>query len=259
VMAHVTKEYRMPAPKNCPQFIYGLMLECWNEDPTERPAYFTIFERLLACWNICKPISMYAKSYTYDEAGNRVVTISPKELVMNNTDYEMEEGDMYDLGGETDQQIVGKRRVVKDPKADQSEVEQENGPSDYLVPNAPKPQDPLPPLYSVPSKSTAAADASTSPDLPPNYSQPLAQPSESVNDSDLTNAPTQPTPAPLAASAPNPEPPLPSRASMSGMKFLNLDPEPEINGFRDFEELDSMESKPTKDKDNGYLDLEDAV
>ena len=136
VMAHVTKEYRMPAPKNCPQFIYGLMLECWNEDAGERPAFFDIFERLLACWNICKPMSSYAKTYTYDEAGNRVRAEKAYEKgyekVGPSADDEMEEGDMYDLGGETDKQIVGKKRIVKDTAGAPDLVgESDDEPDDY--------------------------------------------------------------------------------------------------------------------------------
>jgi serine/threonine protein kinase len=116
VMQNVTKGYRMPSPKNCPQFIYGLMLECWNEDSTERPAFYDIFERLLACWNICKPISNYAKNYTYDANGNRVRSEPAYQQQQQSRaeDFEMEDGDVYDLGGDKDAQIVGKRRIVLD-------------------------------------------------------------------------------------------------------------------------------------------------
>eukprot|EP00042_Codosiga_hollandica_P058962 m.896514 g.896514 ORF g.896514 m.896514 type:complete len:2070 (+) comp60012_c0_seq1:33-6242(+) len=109
VMQNVLKEYRLPSPKNCPTFIYGLMLECWNEDPLDRPAFYDVFERLLACWNIVKPVSNYAKSYTYDANGQRVKGEYSATKVVER--FEEEDGDMYDLGGETDKQIQGKRRV----------------------------------------------------------------------------------------------------------------------------------------------------
>ena len=113
VMANVIKEYRLPSPKNCPQFIYGLMLECWNDDPFERPAFYDIFERLLSCWTICKPVSSYAKTYTYDANGTRVRAEVPYEAQKRQEEtFEMEEGDLYDLGGETDKQIVGLKRVA---------------------------------------------------------------------------------------------------------------------------------------------------
>jgi serine/threonine protein kinase len=115
VMQNVTKGYRMPTPKNCPQFIYGLMLECWNEDSMERPAFYDVFERLLACWNICKPISNYAKNYTYDASGNRVRSSESAYTRAGKPDeFDMEDGDVYDLGGDKDAQVVGKRRVVRE-------------------------------------------------------------------------------------------------------------------------------------------------
>eukprot|EP00042_Codosiga_hollandica_P030185 m.174053 g.174053 ORF g.174053 m.174053 type:complete len:216 (+) comp53291_c0_seq1:1-648(+) len=97
------------------------MLECWNEDFMERPAFFDIFERLLACWNIVKPVSNYAKSYSYDENGNRVRTESAYQKKAAPQEFDEEDGDMYDLGGETDAQIQGKRRIVRSPMDGDSE------------------------------------------------------------------------------------------------------------------------------------------
>jgi serine/threonine protein kinase len=98
VMSHVNKGYRLPTPAKCPEFIYGLMLEIWDEEPSERPAFYGIFERLLAAWNLVKPMGKYGKAY---EAGNKDEEVTE------------EEGDMYDLGGDTDKQVQAKRRVVR--------------------------------------------------------------------------------------------------------------------------------------------------
>ncbi|XP_022111619.1 angiopoietin-1 receptor-like [Acanthaster planci] len=34
--------YRMPKPSNCDDELYGLMMQCWQEDPKERPAFKTL-------------------------------------------------------------------------------------------------------------------------------------------------------------------------------------------------------------------------
>ncbi|XP_073432080.1 tyrosine-protein kinase FRK [Dendrobates tinctorius] len=34
--------YRMPKPFNCPQDLYGIMLECWNANPENRPTFETL-------------------------------------------------------------------------------------------------------------------------------------------------------------------------------------------------------------------------
>jgi hypothetical protein len=95
VMAEVTKGFRMGNPQSCPTFMYGLMLDCWREDREERPSFSDIFERLLAGWNICKPISNYAASYQYDENGKRIPNSKAKAAAEE--DFE---DDAYDLGGE---------------------------------------------------------------------------------------------------------------------------------------------------------------
>lgn len=107
-MTHVNKGYRLPIPKNCPQFIYMLILECWEEDVNDRAEFYGIFERLIGAWNICKPSTKYGYAYSYDEAGNRVKTRKQQEEEVVTEEY----GDMYDMGGETDKQFQAKKRVV---------------------------------------------------------------------------------------------------------------------------------------------------
>jgi hypothetical protein len=104
----------MGNPQNCPTFMYGLMLDCWREDREERPSFSDIFERLLAGWNICKPISNYAASYQYDENGQRVPNSKAKAAVEE--DFE---DDAYDLGGEGGK--ISKPQIVAATENDDDE------------------------------------------------------------------------------------------------------------------------------------------
>ena len=38
--------YRMPAPTDCPTEVYGVMQQCWQYDPEERPDFATILNML---------------------------------------------------------------------------------------------------------------------------------------------------------------------------------------------------------------------
>ena len=38
--------YRMPAPADCPTEVYGVMQQCWQYDPEERPDFSTILDML---------------------------------------------------------------------------------------------------------------------------------------------------------------------------------------------------------------------
>jgi serine/threonine protein kinase len=50
VEAAIMTSYRMPCPDNCPEEIYALMLECWNEAPKLRPNFFTIYQKIQLTW-----------------------------------------------------------------------------------------------------------------------------------------------------------------------------------------------------------------
>ena len=39
VIDKVGEGYRMPATPNCPQGLYDIMNECWNQEATERPTF----------------------------------------------------------------------------------------------------------------------------------------------------------------------------------------------------------------------------
>ena len=38
--------YRMPCPSECPEYLFSIMLECWNETPEERPTFTRLQEML---------------------------------------------------------------------------------------------------------------------------------------------------------------------------------------------------------------------
>ena len=39
VLAAIQREYRMPIPKDCPEPLYKVMLDCWNKEPERRPTF----------------------------------------------------------------------------------------------------------------------------------------------------------------------------------------------------------------------------
>ena len=38
-IAEVGNGYRMPCPQGCPDYMYQICLQCWNETPAERPTF----------------------------------------------------------------------------------------------------------------------------------------------------------------------------------------------------------------------------
>ena len=47
VAAHVDRGYRMDTPDGCPDYIYAIMVECWNKDPSQRPNFARIAKELM--------------------------------------------------------------------------------------------------------------------------------------------------------------------------------------------------------------------
>lgn len=46
VMDRVEVGYRLPAPVNCPKIVHGVMMDCWNQDRTQRPRFEEILKRI---------------------------------------------------------------------------------------------------------------------------------------------------------------------------------------------------------------------
>ena len=45
-MQYVEKGYRMDAPDGCPDAIYQIMKDCWQNDPNARPNFTRIMKTL---------------------------------------------------------------------------------------------------------------------------------------------------------------------------------------------------------------------
>lgn len=39
VIQNLERGYRMPQPDNCPEELYKLMLQCWRDNPKQRPTF----------------------------------------------------------------------------------------------------------------------------------------------------------------------------------------------------------------------------
>jgi anaplastic lymphoma kinase len=52
VMDLVMSGGRLEPPSNCPGPLYGIMIQCWNCAPEERPNFSTIMERLGYCLQV---------------------------------------------------------------------------------------------------------------------------------------------------------------------------------------------------------------
>jgi serine/threonine protein kinase len=61
---NVVKGYRMPAPENCPENIYKIMLKCWAAEPSERPS-FTELSQMFS--EITSSLINYEKSTSFNQ------------------------------------------------------------------------------------------------------------------------------------------------------------------------------------------------
>lgn len=52
IMRFLDAGNRLEKPEICSQFLYELMMECWNENPDDRPSFSEIYERLNPSKNV---------------------------------------------------------------------------------------------------------------------------------------------------------------------------------------------------------------
>lgn len=60
VIKSIEKGYRLPAPMDCPEAIYQLMLDCWQKERTHRPAFISIvktLDKLIRCPDTLRKIA----------------------------------------------------------------------------------------------------------------------------------------------------------------------------------------------------------
>ena len=48
IYTHIEEGNRLKRPALCPQMVYKLMLECWDNTPARRPLFADVFARLCA-------------------------------------------------------------------------------------------------------------------------------------------------------------------------------------------------------------------
>ena len=62
VMDLVTSGGRLDPPSNCPEPLYGIMMQCWHSTPDERPNFCTIMEWLSYCLQVSCKIKTFTES-----------------------------------------------------------------------------------------------------------------------------------------------------------------------------------------------------
>lgn len=60
VIKSIEKGYRLPAPMDCPEAVYQLMLDCWQKERTHRPSFASIvktLDKLIRCPDTLRKIA----------------------------------------------------------------------------------------------------------------------------------------------------------------------------------------------------------
>jgi tyrosine-protein kinase Fer len=65
-LEQVNKGYRLPAPDNCPEDIYKMMVSCWQKEPSDRPSFKQLYTSISGLLE-AKDVS-YNKTKATDEA-----------------------------------------------------------------------------------------------------------------------------------------------------------------------------------------------
>lgn len=61
VIKSIEKGYRLPAPMDCPEAVYQLMLDCWQKERTHRPTFSSIvktLDKLIRCPDTLRKVAM---------------------------------------------------------------------------------------------------------------------------------------------------------------------------------------------------------
>jgi len=67
VSEKVISGYKMKQPENCPNEIYGIMFDCWNMDPDQRPTCKEIFQKLeVLCNQASKKLPSNSSLHDHD-------------------------------------------------------------------------------------------------------------------------------------------------------------------------------------------------
>ena len=77
ILADLNAGIRLSMPKKCPQPVYNIMLECWSQDTTDRPTFYTIFQRLM---------TLHAAKVKVAKESGEELYASPAELKKNDDD-----------------------------------------------------------------------------------------------------------------------------------------------------------------------------
>ena len=77
ILADLNAGIRLTIPKKCPQPVYNVMLECWSLDTTDRPTFYSMFQRLM---------TLHASKVKVAKESGEELYASPADLKKNDDD-----------------------------------------------------------------------------------------------------------------------------------------------------------------------------
>ena len=106
ILADLNAGIRLSNPKKCPQPVYNIMLECWSQDTTDRPTFYTIFQRLM---------TLHAAKVKVAKESGEELYASPAELKKDEDDNFSPDMLLYDEPILTLSQQGQSQRKVSNP------------------------------------------------------------------------------------------------------------------------------------------------
>lgn len=76
VIKSIEKGYRLPAPMDCPEALYQLMLDCWQKQRTHRPSFTSIVSTLD---NLARQPHILVAAMITTTTTNTITKISPED------------------------------------------------------------------------------------------------------------------------------------------------------------------------------------